>query len=286
MRRAPHTQAPTPAEDVHTRNFLLSLIRAMPVLASIWDPSVDYCFWESVYYTPSFGTSVNLFDFNLSGALPELEAGINASLVQVSVFSVNGRRGIHGTLPLSRGSLTVLESLKVTCCGITGTLPPEWAGLPSLRLNSTKLAGTIPVAWRNMTSLIRVSVEGTQITGCAPMEWLCHQHLSSAAIGLIPTALDLLPNSRRLPFERKARVAAVAEITVSGIVCSLWWVIRHRGRHVVRYKGVPLEPPVTIDTDVGLLHRRTKMKGEPVLYASVPRNDATTAAAGVMRGGV
>lgn len=221
VRRVPHTQAPTPAEDTHTRNFLLSLTRAMPVLARIWDPSVDYYLWESVYCTASFGTSVNLFDFNLSGALPELEAGINASLVQVSVFSVNGSRGIHGTLPLSWGSLTVLESLKVTYCGITGTLPPEWAGMPSPRLKSTKLAGTIPVAWRNMTSLIRVSVEGTQITGCVPMEWLCHQHLSSAAIGLIPTASDLLPNSRRLSFERKARVAAVAEITVSGIVCSL-----------------------------------------------------------------
>jgi len=67
-----------------------------------------------------------------------------------------------------------LTALVATSNSLTGTLPPEWAELPSLvalDLNTNLLNGTLPAAWGRLSSLMYVVLSNNQLSGTLPPTW-------------------------------------------------------------------------------------------------------------------
>ncbi|KPI87472.1 putative surface antigen protein [Leptomonas seymouri] len=169
----------TPAEDTHTRNFLLLLAKDLPALARIWDPSVDYCSWDGVS-CKSKGVVINVSNLGLSGTLPELDASLNASRIYVSEIHVDGNPGVSGPLPPSWGSLAALTYFSSSDCSISGSVPSEWNAMSSLQsfeASNTSLSGTLPVEWCTMPKLWEFTADMTSLSGTLPPQWQSMQRM-------------------------------------------------------------------------------------------------------------
>ncbi|KAL5768304.1 hypothetical protein ACOSQ2_015087 [Xanthoceras sorbifolium] len=83
---------------------------------------------------------------------------------------------LNGTLPVSIGNLSALESFLVDSCKIKGSIPYEVVGLSNLttlRLTNNDLTGPIPTAVGKMRKLQVLSFEGNRLQGSIPIE-VCH----------------------------------------------------------------------------------------------------------------
>ncbi|KAL5772196.1 hypothetical protein ACOSQ2_012120 [Xanthoceras sorbifolium] len=83
---------------------------------------------------------------------------------------------LNGTLPVSIGNLSALESFLVDNCKIKGSIPYEVVGLSNLttlRLTNNDLSGPIPTAVGKMRKLQVLSFEGNRLQGSIPIE-VCH----------------------------------------------------------------------------------------------------------------
>ncbi|KAL5835454.1 hypothetical protein ACOSQ4_014951 [Xanthoceras sorbifolium] len=83
---------------------------------------------------------------------------------------------LNGTLPVSIGNLSALESFLVASCKIKGSIPYEVVGvsnLTTLRLTNNDLTGLIPTAVGKMRKLQVLSFEGNRLQGSIPIE-VCH----------------------------------------------------------------------------------------------------------------
>jgi hypothetical protein len=187
----------TPSEDIHTRRFPLSLAKAVPALQRIRGPSRDYCSWEQVYCTSS-RARIYRYNEGLTGTLPDLNAGLSASQVQVDVIGLSSNTKIHGALPPSWGALPLLEWLYLEGTGVSSTLPPQWRCMGETRkplLDNANLTGTIPQLSSNVTHLSVASMGNTQVTGCLPMAWMCERNLNMSDVGFTPSAVDRCPKA-------------------------------------------------------------------------------------------
>ncbi|KAL5835462.1 hypothetical protein ACOSQ4_014959 [Xanthoceras sorbifolium] len=83
---------------------------------------------------------------------------------------------LNGTLPVSIGNLSALESFLADSCKIKGSIPYEVVGLSNLttlRLTNNDLTGPIPTAVGKMRKLQVLSFEGNRLQGSIPIE-VCH----------------------------------------------------------------------------------------------------------------
>eukprot|EP00548_Thalassiothrix_antarctica_P000611 CAMPEP_0194139834 /NCGR_PEP_ID=MMETSP0152-20130528/9434_1 /TAXON_ID=1049557 /ORGANISM="Thalassiothrix antarctica, Strain L6-D1" /LENGTH=849 /DNA_ID=CAMNT_0038837811 /DNA_START=107 /DNA_END=2657 /DNA_ORIENTATION=+ len=86
---------------------------------------------------------------------------------------LDNNQGLIGTLPTELWLLQTLESLSLSGCGLTGTIPPEFGFLNStafdhLWLYNNKLSGTIPEELGNLDNLKIFQVEANNISGDVP----------------------------------------------------------------------------------------------------------------------
>ena len=92
-------------------------------------------------------------DSGLTGTIPT-EVG---RMVQLSKLDIAVAQHMHGSIPTEIGLLsTNLQILKLSWCGLTGTLPTALAQLThlvSLELDNNPLHGTIPTEYGSMTQL-------------------------------------------------------------------------------------------------------------------------------------
>jgi hypothetical protein len=64
-----------------------------------------------------------------------------------------------------------LESLSISACGLTGTIPSQLGKLPviqEMRFSENRLVGTIPASLGNLILLRKFQVEGNDLVGAIP----------------------------------------------------------------------------------------------------------------------
>lgn len=125
----------------------------------------------------------------LAGPIPP-EIG---SMSTLKFLNIGGNQ-YEGQLPPEFGNLTQLLGIRIwDMPGITGNIPPEWAGLSSIlefSLDNLSLSGTIPDFVGDYTSAFYVSLSQNQFSGSLPGTF---SNLS-ADVSLFGNALTDVPN--------------------------------------------------------------------------------------------
>ncbi|KAL5774245.1 hypothetical protein ACOSP7_011802 [Xanthoceras sorbifolium] len=121
---------------------------------------------------------LNLASNQLTRESSTQELTFLSSLTNCKFFTrlVLNNNPLNGTLPISIGNLSALESFLVDCCKIKGSIPYEVVGLSNLttlRLTNNDLTGLIPTAVGKMRKLQVLSFEGNRLQGFIPIE-VCH----------------------------------------------------------------------------------------------------------------
>lgn len=103
---------------------------------------------------------------NLFSSLPERWSSELTSLILTS-------NSLTGTIPVSFGSLTKLQILKIQSNKLNGTLPFEigsMASLTSLYVHFNELTGSLPSTIGELSSLVDLDIQGNNITSTLPAE--------------------------------------------------------------------------------------------------------------------
>ena len=155
-----------------------------------WKSDAPLKDWYGITVDGSGSVSVNLYQNNLSGNIPEsignltnlrsLDLGYNqlsgsipesisnlTSLVNLRLYN----NQLTGSIPESISNLTNLEILYLYNNQLTGNIPESIGNLTSLRildLYGNQLTGTIPESIGNLTNLMGLDLYGNQLTGTIP----------------------------------------------------------------------------------------------------------------------
>lgn len=161
-----------------------------------WKDNTNWCSdkplneWYGVSYWDGHVRSLNLWDNNLTGQLPE-ELG---NLTAIEWLSL-GNNKLEGSIPECIGNLSFLKSLDLMSNSVSGEIPsfignlsaleylylndneleggiPECIGdlsrLKYLNLANNMLSGEIPASIGNLTSLVDLSLQNNDLTGSLP----------------------------------------------------------------------------------------------------------------------
>jgi hypothetical protein len=83
-----------------------------------------------------------------------------------------------------------LESLSISACALTGTIPSQLGNLPviqDMRFSENRLVGTIPASLENLLYLRTFQVEGNDLVGAMP-EAMCDD--TRPVVGLDKLGVD------------------------------------------------------------------------------------------------
>jgi Leucine rich repeat len=115
--------------------------------------------------------SVDICDNGLTGDLfPEL-----FGLTGLQELTLDGNKGVSGSIPDAVGQLTNLIALDLDDNAIVGTLPDSLYTLTNLEaidLNNNSLSGTISYAIGELTKLVVLQLDNNELTGKIPTEAL------------------------------------------------------------------------------------------------------------------
>jgi hypothetical protein len=92
------------------------------------------------------------------------------------------------------GGAISLESLSISACDLTGTIPSQLANLPviqEMRFSENRLIGTIPASLGNLKFLRTFQVEGNDLNGAMP-EAICAADSTGSLVGLDELGADCL----------------------------------------------------------------------------------------------
>jgi len=119
-----------------------------------------------------------------------IDDNLNFMLTMPAIREIflDNNHALTGTLPTELWMLQTLESLSLSGCGLTGTIPSEFGFLNSTAFNhlwlyDNRLSGTIPEELGNLNNLKNLQVEANNITGDVPVE-LC---INISPYGLLNT---------------------------------------------------------------------------------------------------
>ncbi|KPI82626.1 hypothetical protein ABL78_8365 [Leptomonas seymouri] len=135
---------------------------------------------------------------NLAKAMP------STTLITLDFTGAN----ITSELPVTWGTFTNLQYLRLANNHFYGTLPAAWSALTSLtefQLQGNDVSGTLPASWSTMKRLHKVELDNNAFTGTLPPSWWCMTSLPMLPIrgdgfcggvaapwtalrGLVPTA--------------------------------------------------------------------------------------------------
>jgi Leucine-rich repeat (LRR) protein len=158
--------------------------------------------WNGVIITAGHVTGLNLFRFNLNGAIPPELA--NLAALQSLDLNFNS---LSGGIPPELGSLVNLQQLILSGNQLSGSIPPELGSLPNLTnlsLSGNLLSGSIPPQLGQLSNLQELFLSNTQLTGNIPSELGQLNHLTNLDLsgnqlsGSIPPQLGQLSSLQEL----------------------------------------------------------------------------------------
>jgi RHS repeat-associated protein len=120
--------------------------------------------WYGVAVTGNRVTTLNLYENNLSGKIPESIGNLEA-LMGLDIY-----QAYLDTIPASIGNLVNLATLELDHCRLTGKLP-NMGNLRNLRflsLSNNKFADTLPSFITNFTRLEKLYLVSTNLSGKIP----------------------------------------------------------------------------------------------------------------------
>ena len=177
-------------------NALLAARDALAGSATLnWSANTSITEWEGVTVSgsPSRITGIDLYDSQLTGALPTELSGLTelrrlvlsknqltspipawlGDLTNLQVLSLWGNR-LSGPIPAELGKLSYLRNLLLSGEQMTGTIPAELGELSNLRwlyLYDSQLTGALPAELSGLTELRRLVLSKNQLTSPIPA-WL------------------------------------------------------------------------------------------------------------------
>ncbi|KAJ8638834.1 hypothetical protein MRB53_015528 [Persea americana] len=160
--------AASPTSEAHLlQQIKLSLEDPSQALSN-WNPNdTTPCNWSGVTCNPSLSiTSLNFFNFNLSGPFPTLLCNL-ANLSFLS-FSYNF---LTGSLPLSISSCKSLRHLDLSQNLLVGALPDTLSSLPNLLhldLSANNFSGPVPNSFSKFSHLQSISLLANLLNGTLP----------------------------------------------------------------------------------------------------------------------
>lgn len=174
-----------------TRKFLKLLAAAFPEVGQAWRGKLQKNFCVNtggIVCDPGLHTISLHFaalGTTLTGSLPELSDDINGSRVMVESVKASSV-GITGSLPNSWGRLTHLSQLILSGNSLTGTLPASYSGLANLQelwLNENQISGSLPAEWgKGMSNVETILLNQNTLTGTLPDSWGKLSNLASLDI--------------------------------------------------------------------------------------------------------
>ncbi|KAK9802596.1 hypothetical protein WJX73_010556 [Symbiochloris irregularis] len=114
-----------------------------------------------------------LQQFGLTGTLPQSSASWTPFSTSLVGLMTAGNPQLGGPLPSAISSLTALNTLRMSGCSFTGTIPVPWFSMSSLQtldVSKNSLTGTIP-GMANLTSLVAFIAGHNNMEGTIPQDW-------------------------------------------------------------------------------------------------------------------
>jgi hypothetical protein len=123
---------------------------------------------------PVFGTLPSLAFLYLTDSFISGDLSYMVGMPAIREHWIDTNPGLGGPLPVAISTLGTLESLSLSSCSFSGTIPPEFgnfgAAMKQMWLYDNDLTGAIPSQLGLLVALRLLQVEGNTFVGSMPAE--------------------------------------------------------------------------------------------------------------------